>query len=93
MAYNVNYKYIIWQQKLNSIQSTVIICFILTPFLRYLPNPFYLPLYKNLQPQMNPKDLASLSVIESIDSNLISVCLINDYWLIADLHLFVHIER
>ena len=29
-------------------------------------------------------------VIESIDSTLISVCLINDYTLIADLHLFVY---
>ena len=29
-------------------------------------------------------------MIESIDSKLISVCLINDYSLIADLHIFVH---
>ena len=29
-------------------------------------------------------------VIESIDSKLISVCLINDYSLIADLHIFVY---
>jgi hypothetical protein len=29
----VNYKYIICQQKINSISSSVIICFILTPFL------------------------------------------------------------
>ena len=28
--------------------------------------------------------------IESIDSKLISVCLINDYSLIADLHIFVY---
>ena len=29
-------------------------------------------------------------VIESIDSKLISVCLINDYSPIADLHIFVY---
>ena len=29
-------------------------------------------------------------VIESIDSKLISVCIINDYLLIADLHIFVY---
>ena len=29
-------------------------------------------------------------VMESIDSKLISVCLINDYSLIADLHIFVY---
>ena len=29
-------------------------------------------------------------MIESIDSKLISVCLINDYSLIADLHIFVY---
>ena len=29
-------------------------------------------------------------MIESIDSKSISVCLINDYSLIADLHIFVH---
>ena len=29
-------------------------------------------------------------MIKSIDSKLISVCLINDYLLIADLHIFVH---
>ena len=29
-------------------------------------------------------------VTESIDSKLISVCLINDYSLIADLHIFVY---
>ena len=29
-------------------------------------------------------------VRESIDSKLISVCLINDYSLIADLHIFVY---
>ena len=33
------------------------------------------------------EELASL---ESIDSNLISVCLINDYSLIADLHIYVY---
>ena len=38
-------------------------------------------------------DLASLSharVIEVIESKLISVCLINDYSLIADLHIFAY---
>ena len=35
-------------------------------------------------------DLASLSHINSIDSKLISVSLINDYSLIADLHIFVY---
>ena len=29
-------------------------------------------------------------MIKSIDSKLISVCLINDYSLIADLHIFVY---
>ena len=29
-------------------------------------------------------------MIESIDSKLISVCLIDDYSLIADLHIFVY---
>ena len=29
-------------------------------------------------------------MIESVDSKLISVCLINDYSLIADLHIFVY---
>ena len=29
-------------------------------------------------------------VIEGIDSKVISVCLINDYSLIADLHIFVY---
>ena len=29
-------------------------------------------------------------VIEGIDSKLISVCLINEYLLIADLHIFVY---
>ena len=32
----------------------------------------------------------SPSLIESIDSKLISVCLIDDYSLIADLHIFVY---
>ena len=38
------------------------------------------------------EDLASLFtyVIGSIDLKLISVCLINDYSLIADLHIFVY---
>ena len=37
------------------------------------------------------EDLAYLShAIESIDSKLISVCLINDYSLNADLHIFVY---
>ena len=30
------------------------------------------------------------NVIESIDSKLISVCLINNYSLIADLHIFIY---
>ena len=29
-------------------------------------------------------------VIEGIDLKVISVCLINDYWLIADLNIFVY---
>ena len=39
------------------------------------------------------EDLASPShmyVIKSVDSKLISVCLISDYLLIADLHIFVY---
>ena len=34
--------------------------------------------------------ISFIYVIESIDSKLISVCLINDYSLIADLHIFVY---
>ena len=41
---------------------------------------------------MNPNDcefgISFTYVIESIDSKSISVCLINDYSLIADLHIF-----
>ena len=41
---------------------------------------------------MNPNEcvLCVTYVIESIDSKLISVCLINDYLFIADLHIFVY---
>ena len=45
---NFNYKYIICQQKLNSIYSNVIICFILTPFLT-LPTQPLLPSPLKLQ--------------------------------------------
>ena len=38
---------------------------------------------------MNPKECVC-DVIESIDSKLICVCLINDYSLIADLNIFVY---
>ena len=34
-------------------------------------------------------DVSFTYVIEGIDSKVISVCLINDYSLIADLHIFV----
>ena len=44
---NFNYKHIICQQKLNSIYSNVIICFILTPFLT-LPSQPFLPSPLNL---------------------------------------------
>ena len=36
------------------------------------------------------EDLSFTYVIESIDSILISVCLINDHSLIAELHIFVY---
>ena len=45
---------------------------------------------------MNPSEyvcrfgISFTYVIESIESKLISVSLINDYWLIADLHIFVY---
>ena len=45
---------------------------------------------------MNPKECVSIFgvtftyVIEGIDSKVISVCLINDYSLIADLQIFVY---
>ena len=45
---------------------------------------------------MNPNEcvrrfgISFTYMIESIDSKLISVCLINDYLLIADLHIFVY---
>ena len=47
---NFIYNYIIWQQKLNSIYSNVIRCFILTPFLNlpyqpHLPSPLATFLY------------------------------------------------
>ena len=51
---------------------------------------------KTLQTQMNPNEcvwrfgISFTHVIESIDSKLISVCLINDYSIIADLHKFVY---
>ena len=91
----VNYKYIICQQKLNSIYSNVIICFILTPFLT-LPSPL------NLQNFTTPNRslmccvcvcrfcISFTYVIEGIESKLISVFVINDYSLIADLHIFVY---
>ena len=64
----VNYKYFICQQKLDSIYSNVIICFILTPFLT-LPSLPLLPSPLKLQNITTPKrsimsvcaDLASLS--------------------------------
>ena len=78
--------------------KVIIICFIHTRFLINLPNTFYLPLlsYRNLQHQMNPNEcvywrfgVSFTYVIEIIDSKLISVCLFNDYYLIADLYIFV----
>ena len=85
------YKYIICQQKLNSIYSNVIICFILTPFLTptyqsFLPSPV------KLQNFITPNGplmsvcrfgISFIYAIESIESKLISVCLIIDYSLIA----------
>ena len=64
----VNYKYIIRQQKLNLIDSNVIICFILTPFLT-LPSQPLLPSHLKLQNYTTPNgslmsvcaDLGSLS--------------------------------
>ena len=100
----VNYKYIICQQKLNSMESNVYICFILTPFLTLpsqplLPSPLKL---HNCTTPNEPKWVCVVCVwrvgvtftyaIESIDSKLISVCLISDYSLIADLHIFVYVS-
>ena len=99
----LNYKYITCQQKLNSINTNVIICFILTPFLTLpsqplLPSPLKLHNFKALnEPLMSVYcvcvcrfGIYFMYVIESIDSKLISVCLINDYSLIAQLLIFVY---
>ena len=82
---NLNYKYIICQRKINSLYSKVIICLILTRFL-------ILPSFLKLENFTTPNEsLMSVSnfvnsltyVIESIESKLISACLINYYSLIA----------
>ena len=60
------------------------------------PNFFYLPLlsYITLQPQINPNECVYVKIWRvfhiCVDLKLISVCLINDYLLIADLHIFVY---
>ena len=94
---NFNYKYyIIFQQKLNSIYSYVIICFILTPFLT-LPSQPLLPFPLKLQNFTTPNG-SLMSVCVQIwhlfyirDRRYrfenISVCLINEYLLIVDLHI------
>ena len=83
--------------KKTKIYSNVIICFMLTPFLTLLSQPF-LPSPLKLQNFTTPNEslircvlcvcvcrfgIFFTYVIESIDSKLISVCLINDYCLIA----------
>jgi hypothetical protein len=78
-----------------------IVCIPLFFLTLYLPLLLYaiinLPLlsYRTLQPQMSVCcvwrfGVSFTYVIETIDSKLISVCLINDYLLIADLHIFVY---
>ena len=86
------YKYIICQQKLNSIYSNVIICFILTLFLT-LPSQPVLPSPLKLQNFTTPNEsLMSVCVQiwhlfhirdKKIELKLISVCLINEYSLIT----------
>ena len=67
------------------------------------PNPFYLPLlsYRTLQPQINPNECVQCVCVKiwrvfhicdrkyRFEINF-SVRLINDYLLIADLHIFVY---
>ena len=89
----VNYEYIICQQKLNLIYCNVIICYILTPFLTLTSQPL-LPSSLKLQnftfttPNVYRFGISFTYVKEVIKSKLISVYLINDYSLIADLHIF-----
>ena len=85
----VNYKYIVCQQKLNSMKSTVIICFILTPFLSQ-------PSTLKLQNFTTPNECVCVMiwrVFHICDKKYrfkISLCVFNDYSLIADLHLLVY---
>ena len=73
------------------------IVFILTPFLSQPSKPLLSSPLK-LQNFTTPNECVCVwrfgvsftYMIESIDSKLISVCLINDYSLIADLHIFVY---
>ena len=99
---NLNYKYIC-QQKLDSIYCNLIICFILTPLLTPTSQPL-LPFPLKLQNFTSPNEslmsvcyvcvcrfgISFTYMIESIDLKLISVCLINDYSLIAQLHIFFY---
>ena len=93
-----NYKYIICQQKLNSIYSNVIISFILTPFLILASQPL-IPFPIKLQNFTTPNELlmsvcvcrfgiSFIYIIESIESKLFSVFLINDNSQITQLHIF-----
>ena len=83
-------KHIICQQKLNSIYSNVITCFILTPYLTLpsqplLPSPLKLQNFttSNCKVCVCRFGISFTYVIEKIESKLISACLINDYSLIA----------
>ena len=81
----------------------IFICFILTPSLS-LPFQPLLTSPLKLQNFTTPNEplmsaccvcvcrfgISFTYVIEGIDSKVISVCLINDYLLIADLHTFVY---
>ena len=85
-----NCKLEVSQQKRNLILSSLIICFILTPFLS-LPSQPLLPSPLKLHNFTTPTEslmraccvcrfgISFTYVIKSIDSKLISVCLINDY--------------
>ena len=83
-----NYKYIICQQKLNSIYSNVIICFILTPFLTLPSQPVlsfplklqnFTTLIESLMSACGGRFGIFLTyVIESMELKLISVCLIDN---------------
>ena len=89
-----------------NLNYTVIICFILTPFLTLrsqplLPSPLKLQKFTTRNESLMNVCCVCVCrfgviftyVIEGIDPKVISVCLIKDYSLIADLHIFVYGRR